>query len=325
MSCNRCALNETNSGRVFRHDWTQNRWRNSGGWSDNEKSDKEQLHLLEITRSLKYQLTKTQIATTELESLRDHKSALESSRDLLHRALDELRADVDERIRRSDGKSPFPSCSLADQDSELLSKPRTIDLIPNLPNFVADLQQRIAFDPATGKKLYYSRRDLRCFLGGLAMSPLHLLQGISGTGKTSLPLAFARAIGAGCELIEVQAGWRDRQDLFGHFNAFEHKFYETEFLKALYRALCPRYENLPFFVVLDEMNLSHPEQFFADILSALEQDQERRRVDLLSAPAAPAPERLVNNGQAIPIGQNVWFVGTANHDETTKDFADKTV
>jgi predicted kinase len=72
------------------------------------------------------------------------------------------------------------------------------------------------------------------------MSRLHLLQGISGTGKTSLPIAFASAIGAGCKAIEVQAGWRDRQDLIGHYNAFEKKFYESEFLLALYRAGCPQ-------------------------------------------------------------------------------------
>ena len=70
------------------------------------------------------------------------------------------------------------------------------------------------------------------------MSRLHLLQGISGTGKTNLPVAFAGAIGAECKVIEIQAGWRDRQDLLGHYNVFERKFYESEFLlSALPRGL----------------------------------------------------------------------------------------
>jgi hypothetical protein len=157
----------------------------------------------------------------------------------------------------------------------------------------------------------------------MAMSRLHLLQGISGTGKTSLPLAMARALGAGSTLVEVQAGWRDRQDLIGHFNAFERRFYEAEFLQALYRAQCPRYANSVYIVVLDEMNLSHPEQYFADLLSALEQDPQHQKLDLMTASVEPAPA-LLQNGRTLPLPGNVWFVGTANHDETTKDFADKT-
>lgn len=263
------------------------------------------------------------IAVTELESLRDQKAALETGRDLLQAALEELRKDVDERIRRSDGVSPFPSCSQMDGDDALQGRVPMFDEIPDLAGFCSDLQNRVAFDPTSGKELYYSLSDIRCFLAGMAMSRLHLLQGISGTGKTSLPLAFARALGAGAALIEVQAGWRDRQDLIGHFNAFERRFYESEFLQALYKAQCPRYADGVFIVVLDEMNLSHPEQYFADLLSALEQDPQYQKLDLMTAAVEPAPA-LLQNGRTLPLPQNVWFVGTANHDETTKDFADKT-
>jgi MoxR-like ATPase len=181
----------------------------------------------------------------------------------------------------------------------------------------------MAFDPQTGKNLYYSQKDVRSLIGGLSMSRLHLLQGISGTGKTSLPKAFARAIGAGSSVVEVQAGWRDRQDLIGHFNAFEGRFYESEFLLALYKASCPQYKDSPFVVVLDEMNLSHPEQYFADLLSALEQDIQNQQLVLMSS-AVESPPSLFKDGRILSIPSNVWFVGTANHDETTKDFADKT-
>ena len=143
------------------------------------------------------------------------------------------------------------------------------------------------------------------------------------TGKTSLPVAFAGAIGAGCKVIEIQAGWRDRQDLLGHYNAFERKFYESEFLLALYRAGCPRYEQLPFIIVLDEMNLSHPEQYFAEFISKLEQPSRARQIELTTEAVEPAP-RLFQEGRILPLPRNVWFVGTANHDETTKDFAPKT-
>lgn len=268
-------------------------------------------------------VARSSIAVTEMESLRDQKAALETGRDLLQAALEELRKDVDDRIRRSDGVSPFPSCSEMDRDAALQVSPPMYDEIPDLSAFCEDLQQRIAIDPASSKVLHYSLSDIRCFLAGMAMSRLHLLQGISGTGKTSLPLAMARALGAGSTLVEVQAGWRDRQDLIGHFNAFERRFYEAEFLQALYRAQCPRYANSVYIVVLDEMNLSHPEQYFADLLSALEQDPQHQKLDLMTASVEPAPA-LLQNGRTLPLPGNVWFVGTANHDETTKDFADKT-
>ncbi len=289
-----------------------------------EEWEAERARLTQESVAARTALAKASIAVTELETLRDQKAALESARDLLHTALEELRKDVNERIRRADGVSPFPSCSQMDADSGLQTQTPVTDEISDLKVFCQDLQHRIAIDPANPDKvLSYELRDIRCFLGGLAMSRLHLLQGISGTGKTSRPLAVARAFGAGSTLVEVQAGWRDRQDLVGHFNAFERRFYESEFLQALYRAQCPRYSGLVNIVVLDEMNLSHPEQYFADLLSALEQDPRIQKLDLMTAAVEPAPAHL-RNGRTLTIPQNVWFVGTANHDETTKDFADKT-
>ncbi|OJH33923.1 hypothetical protein [Cystobacter ferrugineus] len=158
------------------------------------------------------------------------------------------------------------------------------------------------------------------------MSRLLLLQGISGTGKTSLPLAFSQAVGAdkhGYEVVEVQAGWRDRQDLLGYFNAFHRHYYATNFLQALYRAGTPAFADRPFLIILDEINLSRVEQYFADFLSALEQPENKRRLTLLNDPATEPP-RLMVEGRHLPIPPNVWFVGTANHDETTTEFADKT-
>jgi hypothetical protein len=290
---------------------------------ERERFQAERADFLDENRSLKARLARADVAVIEVESLRDQKTALETSRGLLHAALSELRTDVNERIKRSDGRCPFPTSAAMDADDDLQSALPSRDGLSSLPLFVDEIRHRIADDRTTGKRLYYSERDLRSFLGGLAMSRLHLLQGISGTGKTSLPVAFARAIGAECKVIEIQAGWRDRQDLIGHYNAFERKFYESEFLLALYRAGCPRHDRLPFIIVLDEMNLSHPEQYFAEFLSKLEQDPQRRVLELTTEAVDPAP-RLFVDGRTLPLPRNVWFIGTANHDETTKDFADKT-
>ena len=75
------------------------------------------------------------------------------------------------------------------------------------------------------------------------MSQLHILQGISGTGKTSLATAFAKAVGGVCTTIPVQAGWRDRADLLGHYNAFEKRYYERNTLQAIYRAQTEAYDD----------------------------------------------------------------------------------
>lgn len=286
--------------------------------------ESDRLKLLADLGEARQEAARKRIAVTELESLRDEKRALESANALLHEANRQLRTEVDALVKGVEGKSPFPSCSEMDTDNGLQSTRPTTDMIPSLADFAEEVRHRMAWDPKTNKELYYSAEDVRSFLGGLAMSRLHLLQGISGTGKTSLPLAFARAIGAGVALIEVQAGWRDRQDLIGHFNTFERRFYESEFLQAIYRASTPHYRETPFIIVLDEMNLSHPEQYFADLLSALEQDQNRQRLVLMTAAVDPAPSLLAEGGTKMPIPPNAWFIGTANHDETTKDFADKT-
>ncbi|MDF1552526.1 MAG: AAA family ATPase [Deferrisomatales bacterium] len=286
--------------------------------------ESDRLQLLAELGEARQEAARKRIAVTELESLRDEKRSLESANALLHEANSQLRTEVDALVKGVEGKSPFPSCSAMDSSNELQATRPSTDTLPDLAGFAEYVRHRMAWDPKTGKELYYSAEDVRSFLGGLAMSRLHLLQGISGTGKTSLPLAFARAIGAGSALIEVQAGWRDRQDLIGHFNTFERRFYESEFLQAMYRASTPLYRDTPFIIVLDEMNLSHPEQYFADLLSALEQDRHRQRLVLMTAAVDPAPNLLTDGGTKMLIPPNVWFIGTANHDETTKDFADKT-
>ena len=227
----------------------------------------------------------------------------------------------EELQNQSTATKPFPACSEYDDDLELSMAyfPREVD---DLKSLATEIRHRIAqSEPA----LYYSESDIRLFLAGLASSRLHLLQGISGTGKTSLPQRFFEVIGGdkAAVTIEVQAGWRDQDDLFGYYNAFEKRFVESEFSKALYRALLPANEDRPMVIILDEMNLSHPEQYFGTMLSILEkQNKDEMSIALLSSAVEGLPEKLVNG--RLPIPENVWFVGTANHDETTVAFADKT-
>jgi MoxR-like ATPase len=285
----------------------------AAGWPSSE--------LLRVKTELQRRLDYTHSDVSERETQRDLITSLESQRALLSEAHEQMRVEMHELVSRHEAESPFPACTAMDADVELQSPPPETSSIVDLAQFVEELRHRIAHDPE--HPLYYSHADLRSFLGGLAMGRLVLLQGISGTGKTSLPLAFARAVGGLSEVVEVQAGWRDPQDLVGHYNVFEKRFYEKEFLKALYRAHTPSGTKRVHIVVLDEMNLSHPEQYFSDLLSALERQPGEQLLKLMPHQVEHAPKHFVD-GSKLAIAGNVWFIGTANHDETTKDFADKT-
>src|SRR6185437_4539443 len=106
-----------------------------------------------------------------------------------------------------------------DANPRLQEKPAVrVSSVTDLKAFASVVRQLIA-----QQGLFYSDHDIRSLLGGLAMSRLHILQGISGTGKTSLPVAFAKSICAGYSVIGVQAGWREHQDLIGHYNVFEQR------------------------------------------------------------------------------------------------------
>jgi hypothetical protein len=124
-------------------------------------------------------------------------------------------------------------------------------------------------------------------------------------------------------VIAVQAGWRERADLLGYFNAFDRKFYELKTLQAIYRAQTPQDQDRLHVVLLDEMNLSRPEQYFADFLSALEGEGVARNIRLVDNRIENAPRALID-GRDLALPKNVWFIGTANQDETTNAFADKT-
>lgn len=294
--------------------------------SQQEEWETERFQLSTRLQELQRSATSNRIAVTELETLRDEKEALDARNIRIKAALEELKTEVNQAVSDSKNKTPFPECFRMDADTKMQTEIPLYEHIPDLKEFVEDLRERIALSPKlidknTQKRLYYSKRDIRAFIAGLAMSQLHILQGISGTGKTSLPVAFARATGGNYKLVEVQAGWRDRQDLIGHFNSFEGKFYESNFLQALYEAQCPSNRDRIYIIILDEMNLSRPEQYFADFLSKLEQDSPT--IDLVTDLDKPSPQ-LFQNQNKLAIPSNVWFVGTANQDETTLEFADKT-
>ena len=115
--------------------------------------------------------------------------------------------------------------------------------------------------------LFYEIDTLRLFISGFAAARLIILQGISGTGKTSLPYAFGKFIQNDVTIASVQPSWRDRTELFGYFNEFTKRFNETEVLKKMYEA---RFMDDVSVIILDEMNIARVEYYFAELLSILE-------------------------------------------------------
>lgn len=269
---------------------------------------------------LRHRESEWRSSVTEQQDWQKTRKVLEKNRELLHDAVDRLQSDVDGMLSKQKENTVFPE--LTRMDLEFI-KPVHTDPVPELKHLVGDLQARILY-AEPGKELHFRKEELQLFVGGLAMSQLHIFQGISGTGKTSLATAFAKAVGGECTIVPVQAGWRDRADLLGHFNAFEKRYYERNTLQALYRAQTEADQDRLHIVLLDEMNLSRPEQYFAEFLSAMELSERDRWINLMeSRPAHGAPIKL-RNGRDIWLPPNLWFIGTANHDETTNAFADKT-
>ena len=172
---------------------------------------------------------------------------------------------------------------------------------------------------ASQLKLYYELDMMRYFVASLGAARIIILQGISGTGKTSLPYAFGKFVQKDTSVVSVQPSWRERTELYGYFNEFTKRYSETEFLRSIYEA---NYYRDPHLVILDEMNIARVEYYFAEMLSILEMPrQEEWKVDIVTAVWDNDP-CLIEGGN-VQIPNNVWFVGTINNDDSTFAVADK--
>lgn len=271
---------------------------------------------------LRREMSIKRVAATELEAVARESRVLKLHKSTLDAHINDLETRIDQLTNAQKAQTPFPALSLMDSDREFRAS-MELESVPGLEQFAEELQHRIAQAEAH-VELFYPLEDIRVLLGGLAMSQLHVFQGISGTGKTSLAKAFAKAMGGFCTDIAVQAGWRDRDDLLGHYNAFERRFYEKDCLQALYKTQTPRWKDTCNVILLDEMNLSRPEQYFAEFLSALEKNNPDERLISLAETAMANAPAMLREGRKILVPGNVWFIGTANHDETTSELADKT-
>ena len=265
------------------------------------------------------------MSTRELENARVAAAALESLNNQLQMKL----KYISEQYKTTQ-ESKFRV--LLDIDKEIADQ--GIQSIKGYSGSLKDLCEYVRNYGAVKMGLYYSIDTIRVFFASLAASEkasrLLILQGLSGTGKSSLPRLAADALGVECRMVPVQPSWRDNRELLGYDNDFTNRFKETEFTKFLYEASAVPNRSKIYFIVLDEMNLARIEYYFADFLSVLEKpNQTEWIVPLVSGYSEldedQKPKYLdySNDAANICVTNNIWFVGTANNDDSTSLITDK--
>ncbi len=238
-------------------------------------------------------------------------------------------AQVEASLVLEDLQRP-PSCLFHDADRHLPEPFRNADeeeMLDRVRKHLADLELR--FDPRIIKRFHTCLKTSR-------ISPLTVLAGISGTGKSLLPERYAEAMGIHFLKLPVQPRWDSPQDLLGFYNYLEQRYKATDLARALVRmeersTLIPQDESTSdrvLLILLDEMNLARIEYYFSEFLSRLEgrpepgvDDEERLRsgrieIDIPSQEQGHQP-------LGIYPGHNVLFAGTMNEDESTQSLSGK--
>lgn len=215
--------------------------------------------------------------------------------------------------------TPSRFVKLIDVDNEYEERLTSIAMRPEDLVGLPQIVSRFIGFAASQMNLYYNKKIISQFIAGMATSKVIILEGISGTGKTSLPYAMSHFFKNNASIISVQPSWRDRAELLGYLNEFTKRFNETDFLKSLYE--CTYREDVNF-IVLDEMNLARIEYYFAEFLSIMEMPNIAEwKIDIVPDTKPNDPKHLVNGKILVP--QNAWFIGTANKDDSTFTITDK--
>lgn len=192
-----------------------------------------------------------------------------------------------------------------------------------------ELTEPIIDENSEGKKfsiIYFSNSKLSTrYILSLLAKPFVILSGNSGTGKTRIALRFAKYLEKQTDteitntlLIPVGADWTDNTKILGYFNPLANdgkgEYVKSEILSFL--ELAKENPSIPFFLILDEMNLSHVERYFSDFLSAMESGEPILLYKKPENCECAVPEK-------ITLPKNLFVTGTVNIDETTYMFSPK--
>lgn len=257
------------------------------------------------------------LSTRELEQARKVAKTLTTLNEQLQNELAEIN-----KMYQASTSSKFQA--LCEIDQSIAQEEKKKNVISNTT--LKELVEYIRNYGAAKENLYYSEKMLRCYLASMASSHMIILQGLSGTGKSSLPRLLGKALNFELGLFPVQPSWRDNRELLGYDNDFTKKFKETEFTKFMYKVSAPQYENNINLAVLDEMNLARVEYYFADFLAILENEVSEWIIPLVPAYDETDESRIPKylfNKTGLQIKENTWFIGTVNRDESTFGITNK--
>ena len=225
---------------------------------------------------------------------------------------DKVKVEIEKE--KSDGQGRF--FMLSQTDTQMVKQPRKAF---NNSITLKGICEQFRNYAASELHLYYEESDIRQFIASLSVSHILVMQGMSGTGKTSLAYAFGEFLNNHSTIVPVQPMWKERTDLIGYYNEFTKKFNETLLLQKMYEA---NYSDELYVTVLDEMNIARVEYYFAEFLSLLEiPNAEGRYLDVITDEKQGDPKLLKNGRLKLP--ENMWFIGTANNDDSTFAISDK--
>ncbi|WP_264229451.1 hypothetical protein [Acholeplasma laidlawii] len=233
--------------------------------------------------------------------------------------LFQAKDEDDDNLDKLKADEPSRFVKLIAVDNKYKGAITTVNMKPEDLISLPDLVTRFINFSASKLKLFYNRKVISTYFAGMATSKILILEGISGTGKTSLPYAMGKFFNNDSAIISVQPSWRDRSEMIGYLNEFTKRFNETDFLKEMYETT---YREDLNFIVLDELNLARIEYYFAEFLSVMEMPNINDwKIDIVPDSQAGDPKNLIEGKILLP--QNVWFIGTANKDDSTFTITDK--
>ena len=346
-----------------------------------EKLEQENEVLIQERNKYREEVVAANSARRELEIVRQEVEATNALNEHLLQELESHKTALESRTGDT-----CPSLTKVDTETESddfvadVSKRLQRTELKTLGEVVSHVKNFAGSRPVE-EQLFYTDNDIRAFLAGMSVSRLIMLQGMSGTGKSSLPRIFSEAISGFDRLIPVESSWRDRNELLGYYNDFNKKFNAKSFTIELYRSSKERCQPIPTFIVLDEMNLARIEYYFSDFLAILQEpDHSKWLIELVSSDMRTLPMELPESvkarmkkeeptvfaiwekiersrqgdlkaetsdedkeilteyldklgqltgakdlidGRKIRVTDNIWFVGTANRDESTFEISDK--
>lgn len=223
--------------------------------------------------------------------------------------VDEIRSNPDLDACDKRASSRCPSCSLKKYAEFLLTlKPCTTSMTFEIDKIIKGISDSgLIFDPSF----------IQRYVCALLTKPFVILSGLTGSGKTQLAMALPKLLckdKSQYKIIPVGADWTNRENLLGYQNALIPGRYEApDALKLIIEAAKEENQDKPYFLVLDEMNMSYVERYFADFLSAME---SREAIPLWDVENDDVPKM-------IELPKNLFIVGTINVDETTYMFSPK--